>query len=301
MLKSPRQILRHRGDLYRGARRNTFDDLPSLCPICYSLKSIEPNLGQGYVWRAVLNELECCLGNAYPSDIDDYFLQLSYRAWTPVIDVLPDSETSVNYYKYGSRSGQWGLIVGAVDPALHPVRPVSRDKINYQILRDFLDSHEKRHDANPLEATSAQSPLSGLYVIDVDTMTVIPLPTFATFVALSYVWGKQGQAKDLVKRTRKEFEEGILLDAISLPLTIRDAILTTKMLGRKFLWVDRYCINFADHAHQSAMISNMDKIYAEAEFTIVALSGNHANAGLPGVSSVPRKQQGRFKAGHLTW
>lgn len=48
------------------------------------------------------------------------------------------------------------------------------------------------------------------------------------------------------------------------------------------------------------MIQQMDRVYANAFVTIIAASGKDANAGLPGVSQVRRRQQPEVRVGDIT-
>jgi hypothetical protein len=75
------------------------------------------------------------------------------------------------------------------------------------------------------------------------------------------------------------------------PLTVRDAVQVVKSLRRKYLWVDRYCIDQNNAAEKEMMIQNMDSIYENAEATIVALYGEDDQSGLPGISSIGRTPQ----------
>lgn len=76
----------------------------------------------------------------------------------------------------------------------------------------------------------------------------------------------------------------------NIPLTIRDAIQVTKALGYDFLWVDKYCIDQNNEEEKQLQCSQMGNIYAGSQLTIFAL-GQDSNAGLPGVSGVPRLWQ----------
>ena len=59
-------------------------------------------------------------------------------------------------------------------------------------------------------------------------------------------------------------------------------------LGFKYLWVDALCIVQDDPDDQSQQIAKMATVYSSAFLTIVAASGDDANAGLPGFGSSNR-------------
>jgi hypothetical protein len=64
-------------------------------------------------------------------------------------------------------------------------------------------------------------------------------------------------------------------------------------MGEKYLWVDSICIIQDDPVVVNAQINQMDLIYTQAVFTIVAATGQNADA--PDMS-VPQKlcQVGRY-------
>lgn len=99
------------------------------------------------------------------------------------------------------------------------------------------------------------------------------VPWSDKYVALSYVWGSGTER---------------------WPQTIKDAVMVTKMLGHKYLWVDRLCIDQSNSDEKRYLFSRMDAIYEGAEFTIVNAAGD-ARTGLPGVGKTPRKPQPRVE------
>jgi len=85
------------------------------------------------------------------------------------------------------------------------------------------------------------------------------------------------------------FSEGIpslpcaQLDLEKIPRTISEAILATRVLRGKYLWVDSLCIIQDDENEMKTMIHAMDRVYKSAVLTIIAADGDNANSGLPGL------------------
>jgi hypothetical protein len=61
-------------------------------------------------------------------------------------------------------------------------------------------------------------------------------------------------------------------------------------MGFRYLWIDRYCIASDDNDAKHHQIANMDRIYRNAELTIIASSGKDASHGLPGIGRARSKQ-----------
>ena len=129
-----------------------------------------------------------------------------------------------------------------------------------------------------------------LLLIDVIRWCVVNAPDGCEYAALSYCWGSAKQLKHLKANSSKLREQGSLNTA-DLPRTIYDAIFLTRGLGISYLWVDVLCIIQDDDAFKQDQISQMGSIYSKATLTIVAASGDDANAGLPGVQAKSRNAQ----------
>lgn len=65
-----------------------------------------------------------------------------------------------------------------------------------------------------------------------------------------------------------------------LPRTINDVIDFVKAMGERYLWIDGLCLVQDDHEDITLGIQMMNSIYHGAYCTIVAASGDDANAGL---------------------
>ncbi|XPS76733.1 hypothetical protein M3J07_008780 [Ascochyta lentis] len=144
--------------------------------------------------------------------------------------------------------------------------------MDVDIVKGWLANRVDCHQACDRSQDTPRAPL--LKVIDCERKVVVPAPAFCKYVALSYVWGHA---------SAHPFTDGFDLGT-NLPKTIADSIHVVKLLGFKYLWVDRYCIDQSNDEEKHAQIMQMADIYQDAHFTIFAAAGNDSDRGLPGVS-----------------
>lgn len=111
-------------------------------------------------------------------------------------------------------------------------------------------------------------------LIDCSTGEVVSANKDEPYVALSYVWGE---------------EKASAQETCAYPKTIRDAIIATRNLGYRWLWVDKYCIDQNDTNDLNYQLQQMDVIYQQAAVTIIAAAGASAHYGLPGVDQSYRR------------
>lgn len=125
----------------------------------------------------------------------------------------------------------------------------------------------------------------GIRFIDINRKCIVKAPQGARYIALSYVWGKARQ----LHLTQSSVDELMTDGAITthyhrLPSTVRDALTLCARLGERYLWVDTLCI-VQDSPHDKMwQINRMGKIYSGATLTVVAATGDDADAGLPRLS-----------------
>lgn len=131
------------------------------------------------------------------------------------------------------------------------------------------------------------------FFIDVVDSYVVRATLDCRYVALSYVWGDTKTTKRLehVTENSSKLQEPNLLRNMYVPRTIHESMVLVKKIGLRYLWVDALCIIQNDIQMSHLQISKMDQIYAKACLTIIAASGDNAQAGLPGVH--PRTQEKR--------
>ncbi|KAI1435586.1 heterokaryon incompatibility protein-domain-containing protein [Xylaria sp. CBS 124048] len=177
----------------------------------------------------------------------------------------------------------------AADRTLLNHRPLE-NSLDTSLFGKALDHCLQNHSGS----CSAEKPLELLTarMVDVVERTVIPCPPDCDYIALSYVWGG-------VETPPQALENRCL------PQTIEDAIVITKALGRRYLWVDTLCIDqspnptLAQIQAKRKQLDMMSTIYDCATVTIVALTGKNANAGISGISA-PRLTQAKENIdGHI--
>jgi hypothetical protein len=132
-----------------------------------------------------------------------------------------------------------------------------------------------------------------LILVDVVDGCIVDLPNITPFVALSYVWGTTTMPKlrrsnyDKLKRPGELFAQRI--DGIQAPQVILDAMHLLQKLNERFLWVDSLCVMQDMSAEDmDKTLKAMARIYASAEFTIVAAGGSDADHGLRGIGGPSR-------------
>jgi hypothetical protein len=153
----------------------------------------------------------------------------------------------------------------------------------------WLNFCRKHH--TQLCSISAGNPVRGFQLIDCNADNMIITATRnMEYIALSYVWGPNASVDAL--------ENGKLIWN-RLPQTVRDAIVVTKRLGYRYLWVDRYCIP-TDPQLKHAQISKMDIIYKQAHATLLGAAGDGAVFGLPGAGTRQRDEQPTVTVGRHT-
>lgn len=99
----------------------------------------------------------------------------------------------------------------------------------------------------------------------------------APYLALSYCWGT-GKSFVSTRDSISRRKEGFMM--AELPETLRDAILVTRRLGVRYLWIDALCIIQDDANDWNLESSNMRAIYRNALFVISALDASHSDPGM---------------------
>ncbi|KAE9366714.1 HET-domain-containing protein [Stipitochalara longipes BDJ] len=96
------------------------------------------------------------------------------------------------------------------------------------------------------------------------------------YVSLSHRWG-QLQIITTTQSTISQRKHGI--DIISLPKTFQDAVLITRQLGVRYLWIDSLCIIQDSPRDWEVESAKMHKVYQHALFNISADGAEDSSVG----------------------
>lgn len=98
------------------------------------------------------------------------------------------------------------------------------------------------------------------------------------WLCLSYPWGRLVPDCITSKRNYKEQKKGIGWD--TMPRTFQEAIMLTRRLGYRYLWIDSLTIIQDDEADWRKESARMEEYYGGALLTIAATSGFTSSDGL---------------------
>ncbi|KAI0132221.1 heterokaryon incompatibility protein-domain-containing protein [Xylariales sp. AK1849] len=162
--------------------------------------------------------------------------------------------------------------------------------IDLTLCSRWVEHCEIRHGpgcGQPIWSRSLEKPSGvGFRVVDVEDEKVVEYsnPGACDYVTLSYVWGGYTTVQLLKSNLSQLSGRGGLSEArAGLPQTVRSAMLVTRKLGKRYLWVDSLCI-VQDSDDKVLQLGQMDRIYGNSAVTIVVADGRNADSGLDGVS-----------------
>jgi hypothetical protein len=193
-------------------------------------------------------------------------------------------------------------------PGLPSLRRPIQPHINRDLVRGWLEecrNHEKCKNRISHHQNLRSFFQGGFRLIDVVEERLVEKTEPCAYVALSYVWGDLEPSPLCTKRENLTHlsQPGSLHPRESrrdgdtrIPRTITDTISLCRDIGLQYLWVDSLCIVQNDPEEKRRLIHGMDRVYEFASQTIIALSGEDANAGLAGISARGPDNYGR---GHL--
>ena len=97
------------------------------------------------------------------------------------------------------------------------------------------------------------------------------------YTALSHCWGAPNKTFLTTHETIADMKAGFSIE--QAPATFRDAIVVTRCLGIRYLWIDSLCIIQHDTADWSREAARMGSLYANAYLTIAAANAKDDSDG----------------------
>ncbi|KAH8724354.1 heterokaryon incompatibility protein-domain-containing protein [Phaeosphaeriaceae sp. PMI808] len=165
-------------------------------------------------------------------------------------------------------------------------------EINFESCIAWLTSCKHEHGPECEQKNLPSRYLTPLDIILVDVIEnrIDRRTTASKYFALSYVWGGAVNLKTTTQNFGSHHQPGYLANNSLLPQTVADAILLTRHMGVRYLWVDCICV-VQDSTQKHQDLANMDVIFSQAELTIVAAGSEDADSGLPGVRCGTRRRR----------
>lgn len=146
-------------------------------------------------------------------------------------------------------------------------------------IRQWIEICDKYHES----CQTKELPLLPTRVLDVGTSeeseTVALVETLGKrgeYIALSHCWGMSNSFLT-TRETREDMKRGFHLN--QAPKTFVDAILVTRKLGIRYLWIDSLCIIQGDTRDWEIESSKMGGVYRNAYLTIAASNASGDEEG----------------------
>lgn len=100
------------------------------------------------------------------------------------------------------------------------------------------------------------------------------------YAALSYCWGSSSSINAARTAQHNLDERTTPFPLSTLPPTLKDAVLLTRSIGIKYLWIDAICIVQDDETEWETEAQKMMQYYGHARVTIVPIHANSADSGM---------------------
>ncbi|RDW75342.1 HET-domain-containing protein [Coleophoma cylindrospora] len=148
------------------------------------------------------------------------------------------------------------------------------------VAADWIDTCLNKHEkCNQIREREKSLPTRAIDVGDISTppKLVTTKGKVGTYIALSYCWG--GDSTFVYNdKMAQDLKTGIALG--EYPATLRDAIIITRALKIKYIWIDALCIKQDDPQDWAAEAAQMREVYSNAIISICAANSPTTRSGI---------------------
>lgn len=267
-----------------GYRHRTYQDLgqsSSFCPLCKLIldeliKASYPTikLKKGRVHQVLLSS-------------DKYHRVEHTRRELCVITVLVTNSNARAFLHAWADPSSDAALSG--DIAGHALHPAPNSPGAFRQIQTWLETCLRSHtECNPVPLADADTSSTTRFptrLLDVGTNNTpfVKLTdrqnALGRYAALSYCWGPAAtQLRTLKSNLAEHTTTGINISA--MPATLRDAVIVTRNLGLRYLWIDALCIIQNDSPDWLREAPQMGLIYQNAHLTIAATGSSSSTGGL---------------------
>ncbi|KAJ2898049.1 hypothetical protein MKZ38_004217 [Zalerion maritima] len=232
-------------------------------------------------------------------NVDSLPTKGSISVWMPrsLTDELNDEESEI----FMDRADFEKVFGKPVDERHYVPKPFEGSTRDLERFRACFESCRRNHHQCQKHdgSENGEEESSGMpsRLLDIEEMKVVSTGTETeyNYIALSYVWGRQPfltllesnwsilsrpNGLQVGKRDENQDKEQAGSSLLPLPRTILDAIDISRVLGLRYLWVDSLCIMQDRLSDKMDEIRRMHLIYSNACLSIVAATGDSAQAPL---------------------
>lgn len=165
---------------------------------------------------------------------------------------------------------------------------MSSDNVN--IVKKWIEECDKHAECRATNETFLPSRLIDVWDIDTGVQPRLIITqedesfNYRTpkYTALSYCWGEPLESEahlKLTNATLEDFLSGIPLE--NIPLTLKDAMVATQMLGLRYIWIDALCIIQDEPGstdwHKESVL--MEEIYSNSYLTFATIASQSSFDG----------------------
>lgn len=185
-------------------------------------------------------------------------------------------------------------------------RRIDLKQVNTELLGRWLSicrgSHGLACDRRTLTGLPP-APLEGVRLVDLVDERLVHFESLETtsiqYATASYMWGMTPFIR-LTSDYLTELSQHLGPYTSGVPPVLRDAMLLTKELGIRYIWIDALCIIQDDRDDWSHTAPLMDRIYGNGTINFCAAAGHDTSRGLPGCPTTVRStSQPIAKCGNL--